>query len=163
MRAIGNIVYMVHCANMQAWGYIVMALTLLEVNTDGNTPGVIEIESGWVRYCILQCSKSDLQYICGGCQPLAMVEGKMNHVEDTGWTQCRPSPRDKDDSTLPPGPASPMSESQGLPTAREMLIQSMYYSTQQRGGDGRACQLSQFTVHATCHVPYIMYNILYNL
>ena len=127
---------MVHCASMQAWGYIVMALTLLVVNTDGNTPGVIEIGSGWVRYCILQCSKVYLQYTCGGYPTLAMVEGKMNHVEDTGWTQCRPSPRDKDDSTLHPGPASPMSESQGLPTARERLIQSMYYSTQQRGGDG---------------------------
>ena len=60
----------------------------------------------------VKCSNESLRYICGRCPTLALVEGKMNHEEDAGLTQCRPSPRDKENSTLPPGPESPMAESQ---------------------------------------------------
>ena len=67
-----------------------------------------------VAYSVAKQLYSTFMYICGGCPDLALVEGRVNIEEDAGWTQCRPSPIDKDDSTLPPGPESPMAESQGL-------------------------------------------------
>ena len=81
LRTICNIIGMlyVYFASRQAWGHLGMALTSLEVNTDGNTIGMIEVGSGWVWYCSLQCIKSVLQYICGGCPSLALVEGKMQN------------------------------------------------------------------------------------
>ena len=67
-----------------------------------------------VSYSVAKQLYSTCMYICGGCPDLALVEGRVNIEEDAGWTQCRPSPIDKDDSTLPPGPESPMAEMQGL-------------------------------------------------
>ena len=37
---------MVHGASMQAWRHLGMALTSLDVNTDGDTTGMLEVGSG---------------------------------------------------------------------------------------------------------------------